>query len=233
MIYGEIISQIKKEWLQKHLDETEDLIKVWLKQLRAPEPFKPDWNSVYKPNLERDADENHILRKHIRSRSLWKHHSDWEIELAAIKTSMDKLRKIGKSYVDQLVVEAEAERKRGTGPRLCPTDKFLETALEYAFASKTGQVDLHMPSYGHRPDGGVNLGRYRIESSVSLEEVQKIAEKHGKLITVIKDTAEFKMMMVQWDQAKTHEDSMTKIVSDTLKSYAILYPCRFCRKHFW
>ena len=89
---GETVAEIKKERLKKHLNkEVPNLIQEWVKQLNAPEPFAYmdhdiwGWQSPYRPILKQDPDSNHILRRHLRSRALWRYHTDWEGKLDSIR----------------------------------------------------------------------------------------------------------------------------------------------------
>ena len=74
---------VKKKWLEKHLEEVEKLAGEWLGQLFLGPPFYPprhedDWKGAYQPTVERDGEKNHILRRHVRSRTLWAHYAKWQ-----------------------------------------------------------------------------------------------------------------------------------------------------------
>ena len=63
---------IAREWLLDHLNEVDMLVGDLISRLEnvALTPEKHDWE----PLAGRDADENHMLRRHLKSRALWVHH---------------------------------------------------------------------------------------------------------------------------------------------------------------
>ncbi len=96
------VVEIKKERLARHLDQVEGHLAQWLVQIGTPRPFaQEDLNpqnvqiSPYQPPLERDTDINHMLRKHLSSRVLWRHHSDWMLLQESLAKVGNRLVKLG------------------------------------------------------------------------------------------------------------------------------------------
>jgi len=60
------------------------------------------WESVYSPVIEQDPDNNHMLRRHLRSRAFWSHHANWELKLKATWDLTNKLYEDAKNtYLKQ------------------------------------------------------------------------------------------------------------------------------------
>ena len=79
--HSAIAQEIKKQYLVEHLEDIRRLITNWISQLSTPNPFAPregvwNWQSGCSPDLEKDQDSNHMLRRHLRSRALWSHHAE-------------------------------------------------------------------------------------------------------------------------------------------------------------
>jgi hypothetical protein len=101
-----IVQEVKKEYLKEHLDDVKDLIRKWLPELKAPAPLDEQdghwgWQSVYRASLEQDLDNNHILRRHLRSRTLWHHHATWERYLDNIWDLANGVRKQAYEYAER------------------------------------------------------------------------------------------------------------------------------------
>ena len=84
----------------------------WLVLIDTPRPFsQEDLNpqniqvSPYQPPLERDTDINHMLRKHLSSRVLWRHHSDWMLLQESLAKAANRLVKFGQVRTDKLAQE--------------------------------------------------------------------------------------------------------------------------------
>ena len=221
-----IIMEIKKEHLKRHLDEVENLLGEWRHQLYAPAPFKVSETDartvIYTPPLERDPDNNHILHRHVKSRMFWRHHSDWERKLRAIHQEADELLKLGTGYVEQL-----ADRM----PQIQPTAMFIRVALDDAF-TWSSHKKISKKYEPVREGVGVWCGGIRIEEASTNEEVWLVQEAHHRLIVELRNSEAMTGIVGYWKDAKGSETRMIKLLSDVLKSGDFLYPCRFCRKLF-
>ena len=228
----DLMLQIKKERLDKHLAEVERLIGEWIPQLCAPDPFASDthggswgWQSRYEPDTEKDSDSNHILRKHLKSRALWKHHADWQGELGLVFQMLDSAQK----KAAQMHQEARNDHKPASKKREY-TESYLGTALWRAFClarKQTPNIDYT------RGDGGkgVKFGGYVIETSSGTEaEFAAIGEEHRELSRKLSKLNEMKEIAEEWALICELQSRMQMLISKALKSSDYLYPCTFCKR---
>ena len=222
------VVEIKKERLARHLNQVERHLAQWLVQIDTPMPFSQvDLNpqniqvSPYQPPLEQDTDINHMLRKHLSSRVLWRHHSDWMLLQKRLANAANRLVKLGQVRIDKLAQEEGIQ----------PTVWFLISALEDAFAAVVGGVD---PSEPPESDiyGGVIYRSNQIETGALPEELEKVTRALKQLTNMLRELPEMAVLSGLWTNLKEHEESMAKIGGDTLKASDIFYSCRFCRKLF-
>lgn len=220
-----IVIEIKKEQLKRHLNEVEKLIGEWRPQLCAPNPFREPqselWPVGYRPTCEKDLDNKHMLRRHIRSRAFWKHHLNWEEKLGTIDQKSEILIEVANGFMAELAKEKMQMR---------PTGAFMRVALEEGFTWCTGRKPERQ--YGDRPAGEVWCGMFRIAKEAPPEEVLEVEEAHRRLTSKLRGSDEMKEIVHLWEEAKKSEEKMGKLLSDVLKSGDIIYPCRFCRKLF-
>ncbi len=223
-----VAKELKKEYLLQHLEEVERLIANWIGQLKVPGPFSPHeeglgWEFEYRPPLEADPDSNHILRSHIRSRALWRHHTEWERQLA----------------LAWLLVTQFREMSTGQFPLIRDGDtveiwtNYIGTALLAAFEglrrNRRVRMNYKIPENGL----GVAAGDFKIDTGATTEKQRKaIQEKHSDLATSILQQQAMKQLVDCWHEIVALEGRMTQLASKILKSRDILYPCSFCR-HLW
>jgi len=222
------VVEIKKERLARHLNQVERHLAQWLGQIDTPMPFSQvDLNpqnihiSPYQPPLERDTDINHMLRKHLNSRVLWRRHSDWMLLQERLAKAGNRLVKLGQVRTDKLAQEVGIQ----------PTVLFLNSALEDAFAAVAGGIDrtAQPESDTH---GGVIYRSNQIETGALPEDLEKVTRALKQLSNMLRELPEMAVLSGLWTKMKEHEKSMAKIGGDTLKASDIFYPCRFCRKLF-
>ena len=222
------VVEIKKERLARHLDQVEGYLAQWLVQIDTPRPFSQvDLNpqnihiAPYQPPLERDTDINHMLRKHLNSRVLWRRHSDWMLLQERLAKAGNRLVKLGQVRTDKLAQEVGIQ----------PTVLFLNSALEDAFAAVAGGIDrtAQPESDTH---GGVIYRSNQIETGALPEDLEKVTRALKQLSNMLRELPEMAVLSGLWTKMKEHEKSMAKIGGDTLKASDIFYPCRFCRKLF-
>jgi len=102
----EVRTRIKLQRLNKHLEEVEELCEQWRKELLTLAPF-------YLESLLDTASNNHVLRRHLRSRALWRYHSKMELSRSRMKELGEVLRqKVGEEGVSrQTLILEEAFRR--------------------------------------------------------------------------------------------------------------------------
>lgn len=228
----QLMLQVKKERLDKHLADVERLVLGWSSELSATSPFayytRGDswgWQSAYVPDSERDPDSNHMIKKHLRSRALWKHHSDWRLKLDRVFEMSASVRK-GAG-------QKEAERppgKKSTSVKRVHTEGYLGTALWQAFClarKQTQNVD-----YTRGDDGkGVRFGGYLIAtSSGGKTEFATVCEEHRSLSCELSRLGEMKAIAEEWALVEELQARMQALAGKALKSSDFLYPCMFCRR---
>lgn len=221
------VVEIKKERLARHLNQVERHLAQWLGQIDTPMPFSQvDLNpqnihiAPYQPPLERDTDINHMLRKHLNSRVLWRRHSDWMLLQERLAKAGNRLVKLGQVRTDKLAQEG-----------IQPTVWFLNSALEDAFAAVAGGIDRTAQPESDTHGGVIYRGN-QIETGALPEDLEKVTRALKQLSNMLRELPEMAVLSGLWTKMKEHEKSMAKIGGDTLKASDIFYPCRFCRKLF-
>ena len=227
--YSAMATELKKEYLKEHLDEIKKLATTWIGELTAPPIVVRErgkilwgWPTTYKPTQELDADSNNMIRRHVKSRTLWSHHSNWEIKLKHISKLTDQIYIDVKKKHDDQITEKKWQY----------TDDYVNTALWEGFEMACGRTTNL--SY-KEPDSkiGLSLGGYKIETSaVSKASRNQIEKEHREFCNAIAKTGEMKDLACLCSEVAELEVAMKAIVTKTLKSNDILYTCRFC-KHLW
>lgn len=224
--YSEIAREMKKEYLKEHLKNVRKLIEDWLPTLKAP-PLMPQkgiwgWESVYRPVVEQDPDNNHILRRHLKSRAFWSHHANWELKLNYIW-----------HLTNQLYKDANNQRlKQSENIQIQYIPEYFTVALWKGFDVANGRK---MDDWYKVPDDqrGVSYGAYKIELSVTTEKERSLIEKeHRQFINYLAQLREMRQIVILWHEVVALQTQMYSIVNKALKSGNILYPCMFC-KHLW
>lgn len=223
---SQIVREIKKERLSRHFDEVDKLTRLYPPELYAPLPFRAtgddSWPAVYRPKVEQNNAANHMLRKHIRSRAFWKHHSDWERELEAIRRGGERLLQVtAADYMNELIDEK---------PKIRPTLLFGRTAMEDAFKQSVG-ADVK-DDYDLRRNGGVTLRTHLIEEASAQGDFEEVRIARRKLVQLLTSSPEMSEIISRWKAVYSHQESMAKILNDVLLAGDIIYPCRFCRSFF-
>lgn len=230
----EVMLLMKKERLDIHLAEVERLIRQWILELSATDPFafsSPDdswgWQSAYTPGLEKDRDSNHMLRRHLKSRALWKHHADWRETLQEVFELVPVIRLKATEMHQQAHIKGRAASKKKHR-----TEAYLGTALWQAFRL----AQNHRPNidYKRGVDGiGVGFGAFQIEtSSATKARFERIHGEHRSLCYELAELDEMKMIAKKWAQVERLRSQMHTLASRALKSSDFLNPCGFC-KHLW
>lgn len=195
--------------------------------MNMPEPLSPHkgtwgWQSIYRPAIAIEPDNNHIIRHHLRSRTLWSHHGNWGRELDSIWYLINQVRQAANNiYTGKLSNNSRQYTK-----------DYLNTALWQSFevaCNRTLRIDYKVPEN----QKGLSFGAYIIETSIATTKDRNMVEKeHRDLSDEIAQTDEMKNLVnLSIDIIKLQE-AMQAIAMKALKSSDILYPCRFCR-HLW
>lgn len=271
---GEIAAQVKKDRLNKHLDKVEKLIERWIPELLSPSPFywhgstesedylceapmiwlgefwelRP-WQmwvccDVYKPPLEEEEDSNHMLRKHLGSRRLWKYHTEWEARLNGIGELARSISERAAELQKQRGLEGElAEGYTGIG--LCKRFD-LVSARSIGMDLQHGRLIIHLidglnstlerDSYRDRnffrpSNSGIwyyPAGRYG--SGARPEEPARVIEEHWDMIHELQFCPEMRELAKGWQRVLELQEKMQAIARTALKSSDIFHPCQFCRK---
>ncbi len=223
---SEIVKEIKKERLKRHFDEVDRLTRLYHPQLYTPLPFHASedepWPAVYRPKVEQDANANHMMRKHIHSRAFWKHHGDWERELEGICNAGGTLLEVTAADYLKGLIE--------TNKKIQPTRLFSRTAVEDAFNT---YVEIKVnDSYEFRQDRGVKYRGHLIEETSVQEDFEEVKEAHLNLVDNLRTSPLIPDIAGRWKAAKSHSESMNKLLDGVLLAGDIVYPCRFCRGFF-
>ena len=110
---SKVVVEIKKERLTRHLDQVEELLSQWLGELSDPELFYRGVElspqdihiTTFQTRLERDEEVNHMLRKHLQSRAVWRHHTDWNGLQSDLAKGANELVDAGQGRMELLAQE--------------------------------------------------------------------------------------------------------------------------------
>ena len=222
-----VVQELRKEYLKEHLDGVKSTVNRWALDLNAPPPFDPvsgpwGWQSAYRPRTELYPDNNHMLRRHVRSRALWRHHADWETKLDDIWGLTQQLRK---EAVDIQVGQAKEQQWKHS-------NDYLNVALWKGFEKANGQ-DIEQSYLVPSDQLGLAYLSYKIEMSASSAEQRAWIQKgHWSLINKIAELNKMKDLVEIWRGASGLCDQMQSIAFRIVKSNDIIYACKFCR-HLW
>lgn len=226
--HSEMAKEIKKEYLLRHLDEIEKSIMDWIPQISAPAPFlllDDDWGwlSIYRPALEENPDSKHVLRQHLRNRTLWRHHAEWERKLEAIWGLITKVHKKANDVYTQLSInQPTLHREHYVGVA-------LSTAFTSIYTRKLLKIQYQIPVDQH----GVSCGDFKIELEATIDKERLSIQKgHTDYTKTITGYEEMKQLIAIWHDVEVLQEQMEIIINKVIKSKDILYPCRFCR-HLW
>lgn len=225
--YSAVAAEIKKEYLKEHLQVIRKLIETWITELSAPAPLYPcqgktGWQSVYVPSTEKDPDSNHMIKRHIRSRALWSHHTKWEADLENMWPLINNLRQEARSK--------QKELSTSTQRQYCV--EFTDVALWKGFDVANG---MQLEDWYKIPDDeqGISYGAYKLElSAATQEERSLIKHEHREYIDHLAKLNDMHQLIESWREVIKLQKQMQAIGSKILKSGDILYSCTFC-KHLW
>ena len=231
---SDVLKEIRKDWLLEHLNEVEELIGAEISRLEkvAGEVEHYDW----KPLAGRDADENHILRSHLKTRTLWGHYD----QMGKALTSMAPVHQCMVKTADRIVagpLETQAEEdelrdlRKDLG-RLDPDPAFAEAALRQAIEGQAGRNREFVYGHSGNASGGVLVGGVLIHGSAGPDDVDDIGRVHQLLVRYLRRDAHTATIVSHWKDATAHRDGAIGILRKVRRSKDILRPCRFCRHLF-
>jgi len=227
--HSAMATEIKKEYLKKHLNEVKKLVATWMGELTTPSlavrergQLSWGWPIIYRPSSEHNPDSNHMIRRHLRSRALWSHHANWERKLENIwQLTGQVCDDIKKKYV-----------KQSSSKQWHYTEDYVNTALWQGFEVACGRT-LSLDYKVSVSKIGLSFGAYLIETSATSTKSRNLLEKeHRQFIHEIAATKEMKDLASLWSEVVEIQEAMRAIVAKALKSNDILFACRFC-KHLW
>jgi hypothetical protein len=225
--YSQVARELKKEYLREHLKSVNALILSWMTELHLPEPLALEgriwgWQLPYRSPRQNNPDDNHTLRRHLKSRALWSHHSNWERKLEEIWRLTEQVR---------LKAQVENE-KRVAKKEWKYSEEYAPLALWKAFDMALGKIvnlSFTVPS----GELGVSCGAYRIEESASTpEERLSVEDEYKRYISYLSRASTMKRLADSWQEARQLEGHILAIADKMQKSGDIFYVCGFC-KHLW
>ncbi|MEK7281364.1 MAG: hypothetical protein AAB037_03305 [Chloroflexota bacterium] len=232
---SDIEKEIKARWLGEHLEEVEKLAGEWLLQLNLGNPFYPPrdervWEAPYEPAIEQAEVKCHVGRQHVRSRSLWTHHTTWLRLLRAFNEHRKELLKVANEFV---MSQAHLQLKQFQIRR----ESFAFSAIWEAHEGelrRRGKSGGPPPEYLLNDAGlGVKFGDFLIEGAATKEEqVLPVKKSHENLTKHLANSDRFQEAMRIWSDIEDLEKKMGEIGRRVVKSHDILYPCQYCR-HLW
>jgi hypothetical protein len=225
MKHSPVATELKKEYLREHLESIKSLVRRFISELHPPEPLAPNerawgWQSLYRPPSENNPDDNHMLRRHLKSRALWRHYRNWEQKLEGIWQLIQQVRLIAEDRKNQLSENGKWKF----------TDESAPLALCKAFDIALGRP-LNLQFKLPEDQLGLSYGAFRIEESAKTSEARLlIEEKYRKFIHYLSETSTMIELANSWLQASQLELQVSSLAEDALKSGDIFYMCRFCRQ---
>jgi len=224
---SKVAGEIKKEYLKEHLENIQGLLENWIKETSTPPLFAHHngiwgWQYVYKPSSEQDPDTKHMLKRHLRSRTLWRHHTEWEVKLLDAWNLIIKVRKDADDMLSELAVNKKWQY----------TEDYINTALWRGFQIAY-EGDLKRDYTIPVDNKGISFGAYKIEGSISFVKDRDLVKKeHLDFSDQLAGIESMKSLAKLLTEIKEVQQSMHDIAIRISKSRNIFYPCRFC-KHFW
>lgn len=211
---SEAASQLMKERLAKHLDYVESLIKNWMQELSIPIPFvigEKSWpvDLEFIPSNEKDVDKNHMIHRHLRSRALWRNHSEWE-------RCIREIERLGIA-----IYKKAAQKHPGV------SKNYLQTALWAAFETATGGKIRKL--YELVEGKGVTFYGHIIDLQDNFT-VKKREDEHWEIISELSKCEEITKLIIMRKQARVFQERMTGLANKALLSSDIFYPCKFCKR---
>jgi len=224
----EAVRQIRARWLDEHLKKVDRMAGQWLGELILGNPFYPpdsegDWGGAYEPAAEGDPEKNHVIRKHLQSRTLWTYHARWRQQLEAFtelrKGILEEAKRIGGGKGQYWVFAAlwQAWERARSEPKSEDEEKDWERRIRSYYR-------LDSP-----PSPAVVFERFTIDEA---GQVDRVREEHLDMIRRLARLDSLKEALEVWSEIEALGKQMWEIGRRIIKSHDILYPCQYCR-HLW
>jgi hypothetical protein len=225
--FSDVAKEIKKEYLRDHLDKVKNLANEWMSELHPPEPLKQNkddwgWPLLYRSSHLENPEYNHILRHHLKSRTLWSHYGNWTRELNDIWEGIGAVKLAAKQITEKRLKESP----------WAYTAEYVPLALWKAFDLALG-TGTELPFTVPDDNRGLKYGAYLIERSADSQDKRQLVEKqYRNLICELSQGKLMKDLTQKWLIARDWEGKISSLVDNIVKSGDIFYVCRYCR-HLW
>jgi len=243
-----ILTELKRDRLNKHLNEVEEVIERWITELIVPPPFywQPSEESerfgagvggtpVRPPEYFRlqpwklwacrsvyvPSQEQDIASNHMLRKHLRKR-ALWTYH-AEWEQRLNRIKELG-TRICERATEIENVQAEGKGL----TEDYKAIALRVALELALGGGPEK--SYSQRGSRGVCYAGVLIEKSANAQQMNEVAEEHWQLISELGQSKEMLELAREWQHALALQERMRELAQKAIKSSDILYPCQFCRR---
>lgn len=244
----EILAQVRRDRLNKHLNEVERIIQEWIIDLDTPRPFhwtpseesekfgRPSAVPLVRPpeyfrlepwklwachSVYATHAEQDTASNHILHKHL-KKRALWKHH-PEWQQRLNRIRQLGIPICERAT---EMENEQAKGRELI--EDYKATALLVALELALG----HAPekSYSQRGARGVCYAGVLIEKSANTQQMNEVAEEHWQMISELAQSKEMLELAKEWQQVLDLQEKMKELAQKAIKSSDILYPCQFCRR---
>ena len=248
---AKMLDEVRRERLNKHLNEVEELIKEWITDLdNVPSPFywQPSEESekfgasgISGPLAHYAEDvrlepwrlwacrsvymprvEQDTASNHILRKHLRKR-ALWTYH-TEWQHRLNRIRELGTPICEK-ATQMESARAKGKGLTEDYKAVALQVALELALGHATEK------SYSQKASQGVCYAGVVIEkTAVNTQQMSEVGEEHWQMVSELGQSNEMLELAQEWQQSSELQERMRELAWKALKSSDILYPCQFCRR---
>ena len=248
----EILAEVRRDRLNKHLNEVEELIKRWVDQLATtPNPFywrESDESWRTRPDVEAAQAIRFPESPEEKSLELWACRGVYVLSLEQDTASNHILHKhLRKRALWRYHTEWEQRlnRIKELAPPLCEkatkmqderktgwelTEDYMPIALQLALEFALGHAPAKSYSQRSGFSRGVWCGEILIEKSANTEQMKEVAEQHWQMVAELGGSKEMLELAQEWQHVLVLQERMTALAEKAIKSSDILYSCQFCRR---
>lgn len=218
-----IVAQVKRDRLNQHLQEVEDLINRWADELTAPEPFY--W-------LESKSEEANTRVVGPRAPSVTEiNREPWKLWACHIVYVPPLEREIDTNHILRRHL-----RSRKLWQYHSEWQRLLDRITQLADPSCEKIRNVLEPKKENVSDkviGPVLQAAFQLALRHEIAEGEsenKFTEKQKAIISDVGTSKEMSAVVMEWLQVLALEEKMKDLIKKAVKSSDILYPCQFCRK---
>jgi hypothetical protein len=209
-----LMIEVKKEELRYHLfEEIPEIADNWTMQLMVPDPFT--WSSVNKPTEEATDDNLHMLKRHLKSRTLWKNYTDYKLEIDRIYNLVLEVRK-------------EAKKQYATMMEKNHTEHYLEMAIRQGFKLVSEEPQFKYDCKPSTPTD-VKCGDTAIIDETDAKTAAEVIDKHKALAADLARLPEMVQLARSLKKGRQLGFETQELARKQLAERNIFHPCRFCR----